>query len=135
MIKREAGTAVNLKTMTTTCMKDKVLPTLNKISDYVFYHAEQNAEAEALIWQQQRISYGDLAEQVKMVSCALIARGIVAGDRVALLGAPRPEFFIVMLAVVDIGAIWMAEVKNGKFVFSPSPELGERAHSGKMVGY
>ena len=35
----------------------------------------------------------------------------------------------------DIGAIWMAEVKNGKFVFSPSPELGERAHSGKMVGY
>ncbi|MDN3642063.1 ABC transporter substrate-binding protein [Lutimonas halocynthiae] len=35
----------------------------------------------------------------------------------------------------DIGEIWMAEVKNGKFVFSPSPELGERAHSGKMVGY
>ena len=35
----------------------------------------------------------------------------------------------------DIGAIWMAKVKNGQFVFSPSPELGERAHSGKMVGY
>lgn len=88
-------------------MNDKVLPTLNKISDYVFYHAEQNAAAQALIWQQQRISYGDLAEQVELVSRALIARGIVAGDRVALLGAPRPEFFIVMLATVDIGAIWM----------------------------
>ena len=35
----------------------------------------------------------------------------------------------------DIGDIWMAEVKNGQFVFSPSPELGERAHSGKMAGY
>ncbi|UCE93750.1 MAG: ABC transporter substrate-binding protein [Flavobacteriaceae bacterium] len=35
----------------------------------------------------------------------------------------------------DIGDIWMAEVKNGKFVFSPSPELGERAHSGSMPGY
>ncbi len=35
----------------------------------------------------------------------------------------------------DIGDIWMAEVKNGRFEFSPSPELGERAHSGKMVGY
>ena len=35
----------------------------------------------------------------------------------------------------DIGQIWMAEVKNGKFVFKPSPELGERAHSGRMVGY
>ena len=35
----------------------------------------------------------------------------------------------------DIGDIWMAEVKNGQFEFSPSPEMGERAHSGKMVGY
>ena len=35
----------------------------------------------------------------------------------------------------DIGDIWMAEVKNGQFEFRPSPELGERAHSGKMVGY
>lgn len=35
----------------------------------------------------------------------------------------------------DIGDIYMAEVKDGVFVFSPSPELGERPHSGKMVGY
>lgn len=35
----------------------------------------------------------------------------------------------------DIGDIWMAEVINGQFEFSPSPEMGERAHSGKMVGY
>ena len=35
----------------------------------------------------------------------------------------------------DIGDIWMAEVKNGQFEFSPSPEMGDRAHSGKMVGY
>lgn len=35
----------------------------------------------------------------------------------------------------DIGDIWMAEVKNGQFVFSPGPDLGKRSHSGKMVGY
>lgn len=35
----------------------------------------------------------------------------------------------------DIGEIWMAKVENGTFKFSPSPELGERAHSGRMVGY
>ena len=35
----------------------------------------------------------------------------------------------------DIGDIWMAEVKNGQFEFSSRHELGERAHSGKMVGY
>lgn len=35
----------------------------------------------------------------------------------------------------DIGDIWMAEVKNGQFEFSPGPDLGKRSHSGKMVGY
>ena len=35
----------------------------------------------------------------------------------------------------DIGDIWMAEVKNGKFIFRPSPPMGKRSHSGKMPGY
>ena len=35
----------------------------------------------------------------------------------------------------DVGKIWMAEVKNGKFDFSPSPPMGKRSHSGKMPGY
>lgn len=35
----------------------------------------------------------------------------------------------------DIGEIWMAEVKNGKFHFSPSAQMKERGHSGRMVGY
>jgi ABC-type branched-subunit amino acid transport system substrate-binding protein len=35
----------------------------------------------------------------------------------------------------DIGEIWMAKVKNGKFVYSASPKMGERNHSGRKVGY
>lgn len=35
----------------------------------------------------------------------------------------------------DIGDIWMVKVKNGKFHFSPGPDLGKRSHSGKMAGY
>jgi ABC-type branched-subunit amino acid transport system substrate-binding protein len=35
----------------------------------------------------------------------------------------------------DIGEIWMAEVKNGKFIYAPSPPMKERRHSSKMVGY
>lgn len=35
----------------------------------------------------------------------------------------------------DIGDIWMVEVKNGKFEFSPGPDLGKRSHSGSMPGY
>ncbi len=35
----------------------------------------------------------------------------------------------------DIGDIWMAEVKNGKFNYSAGPEMGVRRHSEKMPGY
>ncbi|MFT5218566.1 MAG: acyl-CoA synthetase (AMP-forming)/AMP-acid ligase II [Planctomycetota bacterium] len=80
---------------------------LKKISDYVFHHAELSPRAEALVWRDTRISYAQLARAVEQVSLALIAHGIERGDRVALLGTPRPEFFIVMMAAADIGAIWM----------------------------
>ena len=80
---------------------------LEKISDYVFHHAELTPHVEALVWRDTRISYAQLARMVEQVSLALLAHGIEHGDRVALLGAPRQEFFIVMMAAVDIGAIWM----------------------------
>ena len=35
----------------------------------------------------------------------------------------------------DIGDIWMAKVKNGKFVYSLSPSMGERTRSTKKVEY
>jgi len=35
----------------------------------------------------------------------------------------------------DIGKIWMAKVKNGKFEYSASPKMGKRKRSGRMVGY
>jgi len=44
---------------------------------------------------------------VETLSRGLIASGVKRGDRIGFLGSPRPEFFIVMMAVVDIGAIWM----------------------------
>jgi ABC-type branched-subunit amino acid transport system substrate-binding protein len=35
----------------------------------------------------------------------------------------------------DIGDIFMAEVKGGRFVYRPSPPLGERQHTSSMPGY
>jgi len=35
----------------------------------------------------------------------------------------------------DIGDIWMARVEGGRFVFTPSPPIGERQHTSKMPGY
>jgi len=86
---------------------DVIRPVFAKISDYVFHHASTRPDAEAIVWKDQRISYTGFAQQVEVLSRALIAHGIGRGDRIALLGMPRPEFIIVMMAAVDIGAIWM----------------------------
>ena len=54
-----------------------------------------------------RINYDQFAKQVTSLTKALLAQGLKKGDRVAFLGMPRPEYMIVMMSVVDIGAIWM----------------------------
>ncbi len=84
-----------------------LVPEFEKISDYVYAHAEQKPNAEALVWNDQRINYQSFASAVETLSRALIASGVERGDRIGFLGAPRPEFIIVMMAVVDVGAIWM----------------------------
>ena len=83
------------------------MPYLNKISDYVYLHSEQRGDHEAIVWKQSRFTYQQLAGQVKALSKALIAAGVTKGDRIAMLGSPRPEFLITFMAAVDIGAIWM----------------------------
>ena len=88
-------------------MSAQSIPRLPKISDYVFHYADLQPNSEALVWNDVRINYRQLANQVSELSRALLAAGVSRGDRVALLGSPRPEFFVALMAVADIGAIWM----------------------------
>ncbi len=83
------------------------IPMLARISEYVYYHAEQNPNTEALVFKNQRFSYQQFATITKKLSCALIASGITKGDRVAMLGTPQPEFMLLLIAAADVGAIWM----------------------------
>ncbi len=52
-----------------------------------------------------RISYKELGEKVNQVSDFLRSRGIVKGDRVALLAENSPNWGIAYLSIVTIGAI------------------------------
>ncbi len=83
------------------------VPEFEKISDYLYAHGKRKPDAEALVWNERRIDYQSFSSAVETLSRALIAYGVERGDRIGFLGAPRPEFLIVMMAVVDIGAIWM----------------------------
>ncbi|MGP0087337.1 MAG: AMP-binding protein, partial [Steroidobacteraceae bacterium] len=80
---------------------------LQRISDYLAWYAQRTPRAEALVLGTQRMTYEELAHDVDMLSRALLSAGIRAGDRVAMLATPHPDFFILLLATASIGAIWV----------------------------
>ncbi len=65
----------------------------------------QGAEREAMIGDGRRITYGELDRLVDHMAGNLAARGIIPGDRVALLLGNCPEFLVAVLACARLGAV------------------------------
>ncbi|QDE26244.1 class I adenylate-forming enzyme family protein [Paremcibacter congregatus] len=78
-----------------------------RICDYVTKYTQETPEREAVVYGDQRISYGELQDQVYHCAKALLAMGVKKGDVVATLCTPRPEYWVIFLATTSIGAIWM----------------------------
>ena len=55
------------------------------------------------IWHT--VSWGQLADEVRMVAAALLLEGVQRGDRVGLLGENRPRLFSAMAAIQSIGGV------------------------------
>jgi hypothetical protein len=62
-------------------------------------------DGEAVVCEETRLTYGDLARAVETLSAALAAQGVAAGDRVAMLIGNRTEFVTVLFALARLGAI------------------------------
>ena len=77
-----------------------------------------DADSVALIWRNRATTYGELREQVAAFRGGLVASGVVADDRVALLLGNSPHFVIAYLATIGLGAV--AVPLNPS---SPGPEL------------
>ena len=88
-------------------MIDEGLPLLERITDYLAWYAARTPAAEALVLGSRRIRYADLRREVDALARSLLASGVRAGDRVATLETPHPDFFIAFLATASIGAIWV----------------------------
>ena len=82
-------------------------PALGRISDYPFHYAAVDPGRPALLFGDDVLSYGGLAERVEVFARALYASGVRPGDRVAVLSTPRPEFFVICLATARLGGIWL----------------------------
>jgi long-chain acyl-CoA synthetase len=55
------------------------------------------------VWQE--ITYGDLGEHIRQVSCALIALGIQPGDMVGIFSQNRPQWSIADFGILGAGAV------------------------------
>lgn len=86
--------------------------------DYLEHYAAVAPDREAMVLGALRWTYRQVADQVDRLTRAFLAGGIAKGDRVAIMGTPRPECFAGFLAASSIGAIVLG--LNPKF---PPSEL------------
>lgn len=68
-------------------------------------HARATPDAPALTYQDATSSFGELDERSSQVANALLATGVAAGDRVAVLSRNCPEFYEIVFGCNKIGAI------------------------------
>lgn len=81
--------------------------TPDRLSDFVFRNAAEFPEREALVSGDVRYTWAETADMVERCSRAMLACGIRRGDRVAMLSTPRPEYVVVLMAAMRIGAVWL----------------------------
>ncbi|MBP9665317.1 MAG: long-chain fatty acid--CoA ligase [Pyrinomonadaceae bacterium] len=77
--------------------------TLN-LSSMVAHHARLAPEKEAIVWEDVRLTYGELDKLSNRVANALVELGIGLGDKVALSCPNLPFFPIVYYGILKTGA-------------------------------
>jgi len=69
--------------------------------------AEKKPEAEALVFEDERLSWKDFKKKMDSVARAYLEVGVQKGDRVALLSMARNEFLTTYMAAGKVGAVWL----------------------------
>ncbi|MBX3579505.1 MAG: AMP-binding protein [Rhizobiaceae bacterium] len=75
------------------------------VGDIVRLNAVSIPDKIALVCGETRLSYGALNERINRVANALLALGVKAGDRVAMLGYNSSEFVCLYFATAKVGAM------------------------------
>ena len=83
------------------------MESLTRTFEYVDKWAAETPDAEAVVFEDRRISYAELAAAVDAAAKAFLEAGVERGDRVAMLAMGCPEFFISYMAANKVGASWL----------------------------
>lgn len=73
--------------------------------DMLYQAVQRNPEGEALVCGDERLNYRALLDISERLAAGLASRGIVQGDRIALLLGNRTEFVLMLFAAARLGAI------------------------------
>jgi feruloyl-CoA synthase len=102
---------------------------MTSLASLLDQHARTNPRKQALRAAGQSWTYAELAEQTRRAASVLRARGVGAGDRVALVNFNTVGFVFALFGAWRLGAV--AVPINHK---SPAPEVGYMlAHSGARL--
>ena len=73
--------------------------------DMLYQAVQRNPDGEALVCGDERLNYRALLSTSERLAAGLASRGIVQGDRIALLLGNRTEFVLMLFAAARLGAI------------------------------
>ncbi|HYJ00204.1 MAG TPA: AMP-binding protein [Thermoleophilaceae bacterium] len=74
------------------------------LMEKLYAQAEARPEQLALVYAEQRISYGELVERIERLAAGLAERGVAAGDSVGLVLRDDPWMVTCFHAVTALGA-------------------------------
>lgn len=80
---------------------------LSQTWHYVEKWARETPDTEALVFENDRLTWQDFKDEMDKVAGAFLEAGVKKGDRVAMLSMARTEFPITYMAANKIGAIWL----------------------------
>ncbi|MEC8429635.1 MAG: acyl-CoA ligase (AMP-forming), exosortase A system-associated, partial [Pseudomonadota bacterium] len=73
----------------------------------IHLQASNQPEAPALLYKKQTVSYRELDQQVESVSRALLAQGLLAGERVAFYLPKQPETVYSLFGTSQAGGVFV----------------------------
>ena len=96
-----------------------VPPVSQTLPDLIREQAQRFGQHEVLVDAQQRLTYAEFEVAVDACARGLMARGVTAGDRVAICMGNRNEWVVAAFAITAIGAVMV-----GVNTWLSTPELG-----------
>ncbi|MDA0338879.1 MAG: AMP-binding protein [Proteobacteria bacterium] len=77
---------------------------LADLSSLIDYHGRKRPKDEALVFEDERLSWGAFNESVNRLANGLIALGVGHNDKVAILAATSVEYFCTFFGITRAGA-------------------------------